>query len=340
MAGSPNSTDTALAPFLIEPIFLEKIWGYADLRPWYDYVAGDTNGAAGPKGGQPVGEVWLTGDACKVASGPHAGKALAQVFRDAPRAMLGDAAPSFESPTLIKVLFAQDKLSVQVHPDDQMAQKYGDPRGKTECWYALAADPGAEVALGLKPGVTIDQVRAGMEQGTLEEIVGVLPIAKGEMVFVDAGTVHAIWPGSILLETQQNCDITYRMYDYGRDRPLHIEKAVEATKLKTRAGIVPPRELEDRTILIAVEYFCVERISVKGSRSSATLPGPGEAPGGLSYLFAAAGSANIAGAGFESIELQPRCVAAIPAASPAFTIEDRGGLDLIRVSPRWPEKPA
>jgi mannose-6-phosphate isomerase len=254
--------------------------------------------------------------------------------------MLGDAVPSFESPTLIKVLFAQDKLSVQVHPDDRMAQKYGEPRGKTECWYALAADPGAEVALGLKPGVTLDEVRSGMEQGTLEQILGVLPIAKGEMVFVDAGTVHAIWPGSILLETQQNCDITYRMYDYGRPRQLHIELAMEATKLKTRAGIIPPRVLEDRTMLIEVEYFCVERISVKGSRSSKTLPGPGETPGGLSYLFAAEGSARLAGDGFEPIEVAPRRVAAIPAASPEFTIEDRGGLDLIRVSPRWPEKPA
>jgi len=338
MAGGQDSPDTALAPFLLEPVFLDKIWGYADLRPWYDYVAEAESNET--KGGKPIGEVWLTGDECKVTSGPHAGKALAQVFRDAPVAMLGAAAPSFESPILIKVLFARDKLSVQVHPDDRMAQKYGEPRGKTECWYALAADPGAEVAVGLKPGVTLEDVRAGMEQGTLEQILGVLPIAKGEMVYVDAGTVHAIWPGSILLETQQNCDITYRMYDYGRARTLHIEKAAEATKLKTRSGIMPPQVLADRTILIDVEYFRVERIPVKGTRSSATLPGPGEPPGGLSYLFAAAGSARLAGEGFDPVELPARCVAAIPAASPAFTIEDLGELDLIRVSPRWLEQPA
>jgi mannose-6-phosphate isomerase len=335
MAGGLDSPDTEFAPFLLEPRLVDKVWGFRDLRPWYDYVAGD-DGESAP----PIGEVWLTGDECKVASGPHAGKTLSQVFREAPRAMLGAEVPMSESPLLLKVIFAREKLSVQVHPDDRMAQKYGEPRGKTECWYALAADPGAHVAVGLKPGVTIDEVRSGMERGTLEQSLGVLPIAKGDMVLVDAGTVHAIWPGSILLETQQNSDITYRMYDYGRLRPLHIEKSLEATRLKTRAGIVAPRVLGDRTILIDIEYFRVERISVKGSRSSATLPGPGEAHGGLSYFFAAAGLARIAGEGFKSIELAAGCVAAIPAASPAFTIEDRGDLDLIRISPRWPEKPA
>jgi mannose-6-phosphate isomerase len=151
--------------------------------------------------------------------------------------------------------------------------------------------------------------------------------------------VHAIWPGSILLETQQNSDITYRMYDYGRPRELHVEKSLEATRFETRAGIVPPRALEDRTILIDVEYFCVERIAVERSRASASLPGKGEISGGLSYLFAAAGSARLSGSGFDPLELPPRGIAAIPAASPAFTMEDLGELDLIRISPRWPRKP-
>ena len=102
-----------------------------------------------------------------------------------------------------------------------------------------------------------------------------LPVAAGDMIFVDAGTVHAIWPGSILLETQQNSDLTYRMFDYGRPRELHIEKSLEATRLVTRAGKVPPRKLGDRTILIDEDYFCVERIPVEVSRSSTTLPGPG-----------------------------------------------------------------
>jgi len=322
---SPDSS-AMLAPFILKPQFVPKVWGYQNLRPWYDRQADK----------EPIGEVWLTGDECRVASGPHAGKMLGVLFAEAPEALLGPAAPRAESPLLVKVIFASEKLSVQVHPDDVMAQKYGDPRGKTECWYALGAEPGAQVAGGLKPGVTMDQVSSGIQDETLESKLNMLPVEKGDMVFVDAGTVHAIWPGSVLLETQQNCDITYRMYDYGRPRQLHIEKSIEATRLVTRAGKVPPHKLADRIVLIEVEYFCVERIPVKGSRASSTLPGKHEPAPGLSYLFAAAGSARLRGKGFETIEIPERFIAAIPATSPDFDIEDLGGLDLIRISPRWP----
>ncbi len=319
-----------LAPFLIEPTFVTRVWGSRDLRPWYNWQ--------GTQSAEPIGEVWLTGDDCRAASGPHQGKTLGELFAESPAALLGSSAPSLQSPLLIKVIFAQEKLSVQVHPDDAMAHKYGLPRGKTECWYALSADPGAQVLCGLKPGVTMDQIRAGIQQGTLEQSLASISISSGDMVFVDAGTVHAIVPGSILLETQQNSDTTYRMYDYGRQRPLHIEKSLEATRLQTRAGLVPPRVLPDRTILIDVEYFRVERIPVDRSRASATLPGPGESQDTFSYLFAAGGSARLTGSGFDPVELPPRGIAAIPASSPAFTMEDLGGLDLVRISPRWPEK--
>jgi mannose-6-phosphate isomerase len=322
-----ESVFAVLSPFRIEPRFVSRVWGYRDLRPWFDYVAE----------GAPVGEVWLTGDECRVASGPHTGKSLAQLFAETPEALLGLEALSSDSPILIKVIFAREKLSVQVHPDDVLAQKYGNPRGKTECWYALAAEPDAEVAAGLKHGVTLEQVRAGISDGTLEKSLQALPISAGDMVFVDAGTVHAIWPGSILLETQQNCDITYRMYDYGRPRELHIEKSLEAMRLVTRAGKVSPRALQDRTILIEEDYFCVERIPVTASRGSSTLAGRNETAPGLSYLFAAAGSGRLASASFGQVDLPPRGILAVPASSPVFAVQDLGGLDLIRISPRWPE---
>jgi mannose-6-phosphate isomerase len=302
-----------------------------DLRPWYDHVV---------KSGDPIGEVWLTGDECLIATGPHAGQKLGGFFNQMPEALLGEGVPTTASPLLLKVLFAKEKLSVQVHPDDAMAQKYGDPRGKTECWYALAAEPGAIVALGLKPSVTLDQVREEIHAGTLESSLNLVPVSAGEVIFVDAGTVHSIWPGSILLETQQNCDLTYRMYDYGRGRELHIEKSLEATKLVTRAGKIPARVLKDRTILIDVEYFRVERIpvAVAGSRSSASLRGENEPALGLAYLFAAAGKGKIAGQGFEPVDLPVRGIVAVPASAPQFTVEDGGGLDLIRITPNWPEK--
>jgi mannose-6-phosphate isomerase len=342
MAGGAHTFSSQLIPFLIEPQFMTKVWGFHDLRPWYDYVAGDESRSAGARSnsGDPIGEVWLTGDDCRIASGPDIGKTLGEFFSSAPAGLIGADAPSSQSPLLVKIIFAHEKLSVQVHPDDRMAHKYGLPRGKTECWYALAADPGAQVALGLKPGVTLDEVRAGIDHGTLEKSLNAVSVARGDMVFVDAGTVHAVWPGSILLETQQYSDTTYRMYDYGRPRELHVDKSIEATRLQTRAGLVPPRVLDDRTILIDVEYFRVERISVNGNRASDTLPGPGESHPTLSYLFTAAGSARLTGSGFDPLHVPARRMVAVPAVSPAFTMEDLGGLDLIRISPRWPKKEA
>ena len=315
-----------ISPFRIEPLFDVRVWGYKDLRPWYNYVAQ----------GDPIGEVWLTGDNCVVATGPHAGSKLSNLFHASPQELLGSGAPSPDSPLLIKVLFAREKLSVQVHPDDKMAQKYGDPRGKTECWFALAAQADAKVALGLKPGVTLDQVRSGIHDGTLEESLNIVDVVAGDLIFVDAGTVHAIWPGAVLLETQHNCDLTYRMFDYGRPRELHVEKSLEATRLSTRAGKVAPTELADRTVLIDVEYFRVERMKGSGIWSSESLAGADDTGCGLSYLFAAEGAGRVSGAGFEPIELPTRSIVAVPASAPSFLVEDLGALELIRITPRWP----
>jgi mannose-6-phosphate isomerase len=315
------------------------VWGCRDLHPWYDRVAGQ---------GEPIGEAWLTGDQCVVSSGVHAGQSIAKLFDENPDALLGKASACCASPLLIKVIFAREKLSVQVHPDDSMAQKYGDPRGKTECWYVLQAESGAQVACGLNPGVTLEDVKAGIEANTLEASLNKLNISPGEMIFVDAGTVHAIWPGSILLETQQNCDLTYRMYDYGRGRELHIAKSLEATRLKTRAGKVPAQARADRTILMDGDYFRVERIPVTGTRASATLPGKDELEPGLAYLFAAQGAARIAGREFEAVQLPMGAIVAVPAASPEFVVEDLGipdlnrphsnTLKLIRITPHWPRQ--
>ncbi len=334
MGNSSQSDSAAWAPFRIEPWFSKRVWGFQDLHPWYDRVAE----------GEPIGEAWLTGDKCVVASGAYAGRTLGELFAEAPESLLGNSAPHISeddaksaSPLLIKVLFVKEKLSVQVHPDDQMAQKYGDPRGKEECWYVLEAEPGAEVACGLKPGVSLNEVKEGIETDTLESSLNMLPVAQGEVIFVDAGTVHAIWPGSILLETQQYCDLTYRMYDYGRGRELHIKKSLEATKLETRAGKITPQEQAGQTLLMEGSYFRVDRVPVEGSRTSASLPVEGEPAPGLAYLFAAAGTAKITGLDFEAIELSKGGMIAVPAASPEFVVENLGGLELIRITPRWPK---
>jgi len=313
------------APFRIDPVFVGRVWGYRDLRPWFDRVA-DT---------EPIGEVWLTGNQCVAATGAQAGQRLDHLFGESREELLGPAALGTDSPLLIKVILAAEKLSVQVHPDDALAHKYGLERGKTECWYALAAKPGAQVAVGLRAGISASEVRAAIESNTLEQDLNLLPIAAGDMVYVDAGTVHAIWPGSILLEVQQNSDVTYRMYDYGRPRELHVEQGLEAMRMHTRAGKIAPTKLGDRTILIDVEYFCIERVPVATAISSKELSETDTSRPGLAYLFAAAGAGTVSGDGFEAIDLPPRSIVCVPAAAPEFAVKNQGDLDLIRITPKW-----
>ena len=314
------SHQPASEPFRIAPLFINRVWGWTNLEPWF----------AQSSPANPIGEVWLTGNNCVAETGRWAGQKLDAIFAAHFDLMLGPTARAEGSPLLIKVLFAREKLSVQVHPDDAMARKYGFPRGKTECWYALAADPGARVACGLKSGVSVEQVRAAIADGSLEQDLNVIPIEAGEMIFVDSGTVHAIWPGSVILETQQNSDITYRMFDYGRPRELHIEKSLEAMRLTTRAGKIEPCVLADRTILLDEEYFRIERIALVDSVTSSALSATDKGTPGLSYLFAAAGSGIIIG-NFDSVALPPCGIIAVPAQAPDFSVTTKDGLELIRM---------
>ncbi|MBZ5505551.1 MAG: class I mannose-6-phosphate isomerase [Acidobacteriia bacterium] len=218
-----------LYPLFLQPQFHERVWGTRDLAPFYmREIAGN-----------PIGEAWLTGDQCTVANGPLAGRTLAELSRQFGTELLGDtnkAATRF--PLLIKFLFPRDKLSVQVHPDDEGAARVGQPCGKTECWYVLQADPGAQIGLGLKPGTTKAEVERAIRETRMENLLNWINVHEGDMIYVDAGTVHAIGGGAIIVETQQNSDTTYRLYDYGRPRELHIEDGLRAAKEQTHAGKV------------------------------------------------------------------------------------------------------
>jgi hypothetical protein len=167
-----------------------------------------------------------------------------------------------------------------------------------------------------------------------------LPVAAGDAIFVDAGTVHAIWPGSILLETQQNCDLTYRMYDYGRGRELHIEKSLEATRLVTRAGKVAAKVLADRTILLDEEYFRVERLTVAGSRSSKACRAKVSGLRGWRIFLPQPGRGGLPGK--DSI----RSICPRGASWPCRRLRRRlrsrtwAVWSLIRISPNWPGSPA
>jgi mannose-6-phosphate isomerase len=260
--------EASLAPFRLAPWFSPRPWGSRSLLPWYDKVV--------PDGDEPIGEAWLTGPDCVVETGPHHGLTLAQVAQQYPAELLGPFAAEKDYPLLMKILFPHDKLSVQVHPDDALAQQGGHARGKTECWYFLDAEKGAKIDLGLKDGVTHEAIRKAIADGTLEELVEQVPVRTGDMVFVDAGTVHAIGAGVTILETQQQCDLTYRLYDYGRPRELHVEPGLAATRLTTQAGKVRPRQLESHgglhSRLIEQRYFTVDRYDVRAGETMALPP--------------------------------------------------------------------
>lgn len=255
----------AIGPFRLRPSFSKRVWGRRDLRPWYDLS----------EVSEAIGESWLTGPESVIETGPLAGTTLAEAVQQHPKAIVGvkseDGRPA-EFPLLIKFLFPNEKLSVQVHPNDAQAQAMGEPRGKTECWYVLAAEPGAEIALGLKPGVGRAEVEASVANNSMEQLLEMVPVATGEMVFVDAGTIHAIGPGVTILETQQTSDITYRMYDYGRPRELHLQQGLDVMQAKTRAGKVTPVERDGYTRLIEEQYFTVDRYDL-APETPAELPG-------------------------------------------------------------------
>ena len=218
-----------LYPLLLQPQFHERVWGTHDLAPFY----------AREISGGPIGEAWLTGDDCCVANGPLAGRTLAELTRQFGAGLLGDVGgDDARFPLLIKFLFPREKLSVQVHPDDECAAKLGQPCGKNECWYVLRAGPGAQVGLGLKPGTSKADVERAIRETRMEHLLNWIDVHEGDMIYVDAGTVHAIGGGAVIVETQQNSDTTYRLYDYGRPRELHIENGLRAIKERTHAGKV------------------------------------------------------------------------------------------------------
>lgn len=184
-------------------------------------------------GSAPVGEIWFAGDA-------------------------GDA-------LLVKYLFTSDRLSIQVHPDDRQARAAGHPHGKDEAWLVLDADPGAVIGLGLKRNVSKDELRGAALDGSLETLVDWRPVAAGDSLVSPAGTIHAIGAGLSLIEIQQNIDLTYRLYDYGRPRELHLDEAVAAARPGPAAAAPAPVEAAPgRRILAAGGSFTVERWTFDG----------------------------------------------------------------------------
>ncbi|BBK43323.1 mannose-6-phosphate isomerase [Allostella vacuolata] len=204
---------------------VRKPWGSVDLGPW---SAPDPDGA-------PVGEIWFQ------------------------RPNPDTTAPAL----LLKLLFTSEPLSIQVHPGDAFARSIGLDHGKSEAWYILSAAPGAHVAVGLKHPVTVAELRAAVADGSIADLVQLRPVAPGDVVSVPAGTIHAVGAGLVLAEIQQSSDATFRLFDYGRQRDLHVDQAIAVADAGPAAAHATPRRLADaRTLLVATPHFVLERIAI------------------------------------------------------------------------------
>ncbi len=319
---------TDLYPFLMSPAFDPRPWGTTDLSPIYP----------NHRFAEKIGESWLTGDAGKVANGPLKGKSLAELSSQYCSDLTGEAAGDpTRFPLLTKFLFPHEKLSVQVHPDDEAARRAGYPCGKTECWYVAHAGPGAQVALGLKPGVTRTQFEQSIHQQRAEELLNWINIFPGEMIYVAGGTVHTLGPGSIIVETQQQSDTTYRLYDYGRPRELHLKEGLASLKEKVASGkVIRPAPTtvngtkNRRSPLVASPFFLVEMFELKDPQDFRTRDEAGKSS--VQILVAVDGCGMIEAQGAEPVTLAKGDAVVIPAAIGDFRVRPQWTVDLLKAS--------
>jgi mannose-6-phosphate isomerase len=200
-----------------------KVWGRHDVSEMFRSETG---------GEEPIGEIWFE----------HPGGRDVEL--------------------LVKYLFTSDKLSIQVHPDDESARKGGYPHGKEEAWLVLDADPGAVIGVGFKDPIGKEGLRAAALDGSIETLLDWRPAAPGDVYYLKAGTVHALGAGLTIIEIQQNVDLTYRLYDYGRARELHLDEGIAAARPTTyRPPMSPYRRGDGREILVAGGTFVLERWS-------------------------------------------------------------------------------
>lgn len=218
-------------PLQFEPILKEKIWGGHQLKELLNKTSQD----------QPFGESWeiaaLPNDQSVVSNGVHKGKTLGELCGAFAKAVLGKkVAAKYETtfPLLIKFIDAADDLSVQLHPDDTIAQRDHNSFGKTEMWYIIHAQPEAQIIVGFNKTMNAESFAKAIDDNTLTQDLSYIPVEAGDAFFIDAGLIHAIGKGVVLAEIQQTSDITYRVYDYGRVqadgslRDLHVEAAKKA----------------------------------------------------------------------------------------------------------------
>ncbi|MBQ8525731.1 MAG: class I mannose-6-phosphate isomerase [Clostridia bacterium] len=259
-----------ITPIKTKPVFKQYIWGGSALKDKYNKDIQDNFAAES-------WEISCHDDGLSlVAEGEHKGRTLKEVIFENKEQMLGDCECE-RFPLLVKLLDANDKLSVQVHPDDAFAFEHENGSlGKTEMWYVVDAKPGAKLVYGLKDGVTREQFAEAIENSTLEELLNFVPVEKGDTFFIPSKTIHAICEGLLIAEIQQSSNTTYRVYDYnrkdanGNTRELHTEKAIAVASMENVEGkekAVPKTTMVNDTkvsVLVSCEFFEVVKYDVSG----------------------------------------------------------------------------
>lgn len=248
-------------PIKFENLYYKKIWGGRDLEKFRDNL---------PEGN--IGESWDV--ACHpngmsiVANGKFKGKRFDQLIKEYGTDLLGKNFENKEFPLLIKLINSKEKLSVQVHPNDEYSRINENSLGKTEAWYVVDAKPGAKLIVGTKDCDKEIFEKAIKEERT-EEYLNEIEVKKGDCFLINSGLVHAICEGVIIAEIQQNSDITYRIYDYGRPRELHIDRALDVIKFNLYAVNYGNNKLEEhieyrKNILCRTKYFTIEKYIING----------------------------------------------------------------------------
>jgi mannose-6-phosphate isomerase len=300
----------AAYPLVLEPQLRELIWGGHALVERFN-KAGDPHAA--------IGESWECYDGNAIRNGPLAGTTLAAARATLGRELTGRVDPSVPFPLLTKLIDARSALSVQVHPDDAYAARVEhQPNGKTEAWYVLEADPGAEIVLGWSRGTNRAEYLERVREGNLEDLLRRVPVKPGDAFYLPAGTMHAIGAGIVLFEVQQTSDLTYRIYDYnrrgadGKLRELHVDKAADVLDFgAAHGGALLGLEYEldglKRTVLIAGERFVVERVQLEAERRGVDLDG-------MPLVVQALSAPLEIEARGEAIRLEPYQTAIVPAA--------------------------
>ena len=310
----------------MHPGFDPRPWGTQDLSPIYPNHRFE----------QKIGEAWLTGDDCKVSNGPLAGQSLAQLSARFHRQLVGDAARDPNRfPLLLKFLFPHEKLSVQVHPDDEQALRVGEPWGKTECWYVAHAKPGSQIALGLRPGVSAAELEKAILEHRAEDLLNWINVFAGDMIYVAGGTVHTLGPGSIIVETQQQSDMTYRLYDYGRPRELHLKDGMAAVKEKVASGKVvrpapaPVNGGKNRHApLVSAPYFVVDMFEAKEPLELRTQNDSGR--DSVQILVAVEGCAIVESQSMEPVTFAKGDAVVVPAAVGSCDVRPQWTVEFLR----------